>query len=365
MQQELLQFKLQEAWTLVDLPYGKRDKQLDGLPTQKKKYDVSFHTKKVFANMKIIGQGFSEHASGNIAKTQTKATSIEPSSQGTSSGDSLMREDTMGNTSAHTRYERIVLDLEDELKGTKNAQQTKIYGLERRVKKLEKKHRLRTHKLKRLYKVSLTARLISSSDDETLDKKDTSKHGRMNEIDADEDISLVSTYDNVIQDEGIEDIVATAIADVSTTKTIVTTTLTITTESTKINVKAKVDADYQLAERLQAEEQEQLTDAEKAKLFMEFMEKRRKFFAVKRTVEKRNKPPTKAQQRSIMSTYLKNMDGWKPRALKNKSFTETKELFNKAMKRIYNFIDFRTELVEVSTKKDEAKTAQESSSKRA
>nr|GEU28914.1 hypothetical protein [Tanacetum cinerariifolium] len=35
------------------------DKQLDGLPTHKEKYDVSFHTKKVFANMKIIGKGFS------------------------------------------------------------------------------------------------------------------------------------------------------------------------------------------------------------------------------------------------------------------------------------------------------------------
>nr|GFA30475.1 hypothetical protein [Tanacetum cinerariifolium] len=107
-----------------------------------------------------------------------------------------------------------------------------------------------------------------------------------------------------------------------------------------------VDADYQLAERLQAKEQEQLTDAEKAKLFTEFMKKRRKFFAVKRTAEKKNKPPTKAQQRSIMSTYLKNMDGWKPRALKNKSFAEIKELFNKAMIRINKFIDFRNKLVE-------------------
>nr|GEV46737.1 hypothetical protein [Tanacetum cinerariifolium] len=35
------------------------------------------------------------------------------------------------------------------------------------------------------------------------------------------------------------------------------------------------------------------------------------------------------------------------------------------MKRINNFIDFRIELVEVSTKKDKAETAQESSSKRA
>nr|GEW48745.1 hypothetical protein [Tanacetum cinerariifolium] len=56
---------------------------------------------------------------------------------------------------------------------------------------------------------------------------------------------------------------------------------------------AKVNADYQLAEILQAEEQEQLTDAEKEKLFMELLEKRRKFFAAKRTKEKRNRPPTK------------------------------------------------------------------------
>nr|GEY56342.1 hypothetical protein [Tanacetum cinerariifolium] len=99
------------------------------------------------------------------------------------------------------------------------------------------------------------------------------------------------------------------------------------------DIQAKVDADYQLAERLHAEEQEHLTDAEKAKLFMEFMEKRRKLFTAKRTAEKRNKPPTKAQQRSIMSTYLKNIDGWKTRALKNKSFADIQDLFNKAMKR--------------------------------
>nr|GEV93096.1 hypothetical protein [Tanacetum cinerariifolium] len=42
------------------------------------------------------------------------------------------------------------------------------------------------------------------------------------------------------------------------------------------DIQANVDADYELAERLQPEEQEQLTDAKKAKLFMEFMEKRKK-----------------------------------------------------------------------------------------
>ncbi|GJS20950.1 hypothetical protein Tco_0449582 [Tanacetum coccineum] len=39
----------------------------------------------------------------------------------------------------------------------------------------------------------------------------------------------------------------------------------------------------------------------------------------------------KAQQRSIMCTYLKKMEGWKPKSLKNKSFANIQELFNKAM----------------------------------
>nr|GEY10719.1 hypothetical protein [Tanacetum cinerariifolium] len=52
------------------------------------------------------------------------------------------------------------------------------------------------------------------------------------------------------------------------------------------DIQAKVDADYELAQRLHAEEQEQLTDAEKAKLFMEFMKKRIKSFASKRAEER-------------------------------------------------------------------------------
>nr|GFD32169.1 hypothetical protein [Tanacetum cinerariifolium] len=59
-------------------------------------------------------------------------------------------------------------------------------------------------------------------------------------------------------------------------------------------VQAKIDADMELAQRLQTEEQEQLTDAKKARMFMEFLEKRRRFFARKREIKKRNRPPTKA-----------------------------------------------------------------------
>ncbi|GJW21122.1 retrovirus-related pol polyprotein from transposon TNT 1-94 [Tanacetum coccineum] len=74
------------------------------------------------------------------------------------------------------------------------------------------------------------------------------------------------------------------------------------------DIQAKVDASYQLAERLQAKEQEQFTIKEKAILFKELLEQRRKHFVAKRAEEKRNKPPTKTQQKKTMITYLKNME---------------------------------------------------------
>ncbi|GKA06219.1 hypothetical protein Tco_0685443 [Tanacetum coccineum] len=131
------------------------------------------------------------------------------------------------------------------------------------------------------------------------------------------------------------------------------------------DVQVKSEADYQLAQRLQAQEQEELSNEEKARLFVQFLEQRRKHFEAKRAIEKRNRPPTRAQQRSIMCTYLKNMEGWKPKSLKNKSFANIQELFDKAMKRLNTFIDYRIELVEESSKKVEAEIAHESSLKRA
>nr|GEU91193.1 zf-BED domain-containing protein [Tanacetum cinerariifolium] len=81
----------------------------------------------------------------------------------------------------------MVLDLET----TKTTQAIEIKSLKRRVKKLEKKRRSRTYKLKWLYKVGLTAR-VDSSDEESLGE-DASKQGRIiDEIDADEGITLVN-----------------------------------------------------------------------------------------------------------------------------------------------------------------------------
>ncbi|GKC91602.1 hypothetical protein Tco_1152251 [Tanacetum coccineum] len=58
------------------------------------------------------------------------------------------------------------------------------------------------------------------------------------------------------------------------------------------------------------------------------------------------------------------MEEWKLKDLKRKSFENIQELFDKAMKRVNTFVDYKTELVEGSSKKAKAEIAQESSSKR-
>ncbi|GKD87030.1 hypothetical protein Tco_1358184, partial [Tanacetum coccineum] len=130
------------------------------------------------------------------------------------------------------------------------------------------------------------------------------------------------------------------------------------------NVQAMIDVDYQMAQKIQVEEQEKLSIKEKSKLFVQLLEARKKHFAVMRAQEKRNKAPTKAQKRNRMSTYLKNMAGYKHNQLKNKSFDDIQKLFDKAIKRVNTFVDMDTELVKGREVRAEAEIAQESSSKR-
>ncbi|GJT24770.1 hypothetical protein Tco_0894707, partial [Tanacetum coccineum] len=60
------------------------------------------------------------------------------------------------------------------------------------------------------------------------------------------------------------------------------------------NVQAMINNDYQMAQQMQAEEQEKLSIEEKSKLFVQLLEARKKHFAAMRAQEMRNKPPTKA-----------------------------------------------------------------------
>nr|GEZ22793.1 hypothetical protein [Tanacetum cinerariifolium] len=286
------------------------------------------------------------------------------------------------------RAATIASSLEVEQPVTKTTQALEITSLKRRVKKLKKKQRSRTHKLKRLYKVGLIARVDYSKDDQSLGK-DASKQGRkIYDTDVDEDITLVNDQDDAemfdvndlhgeevfvekkLADKEVNDEVQKVVEDINTAKLIVdaaqvsatgeanaasiattvsaaatittdeitlaqalvkiktskpkakgiilqepsksTTTTTTKTiysknsqdkgkaimieEPVKLkkkdqirldeeaalklqaewdDIQAKIDADYQMAERLQAEEQQELTDAKKTTLFMQLLEKRR------------------------------------------------------------------------------------------
>ncbi|GJQ99534.1 hypothetical protein Tco_0522519 [Tanacetum coccineum] len=271
------------------------------------------------------------------------------------------------------------------------------------------------------------------------DQEDASKQGReIHDMDADKDITLENVHDAKMFDvndlDGDEVVVESEVTDKADEKRNIVEEAVDVTDAVTIpvnrlarkkaqqveeaniawdEIQAKIDADYQLVERLQAQEQQELTieekstlfvqllekrkkhfaakraeekrnrpstraqqrsasqeqeelsDVEKATLFVQLLEKRRKHFAAKRAEEKRNRPPTKAQQRSFMCTYLKNMEGWKPKDLNNKSFANIQDLFDKPMKRVNTFVDMDTELVKESSKKTEVEIVQESSSKRA
>ncbi|GKD58656.1 hypothetical protein Tco_1296165 [Tanacetum coccineum] len=152
------------------------NQQVGVMLNHKKIYVTPSHTKKVFRNIKMEGKGFSgrvtplfptmmvqalkEMGEGSASPTnphhtpiiKSKETFNEPNPQGTGSGSGPWRQDTMEDIIAQTRK-------------LKAAQAHEITRLKLRVKKLEKKGGLRTHKLKRLYKIGRSARVISSDDD--------------------------------------------------------------------------------------------------------------------------------------------------------------------------------------------------------
>ncbi|GJU05879.1 hypothetical protein Tco_1122309 [Tanacetum coccineum] len=61
--------------------------------------------------------------------------------------------------------------------------------------------------------------------------------------------------------------------------------------------------------------------------------------------EKKRMPPTKAQKRNQMSTYLKNMSGYKHNQLKNKSYEEIEKMFDMKIRRVNSFIPMNSKVV--------------------
>ncbi|GKB26152.1 reverse transcriptase domain-containing protein [Tanacetum coccineum] len=108
---------------------------------------------------------------------------------------------------------------------TKTTQVLEIDSLKRRVKKLEKKKRSRTHELKRLYSVGLSTKVISSDDEGLGDQEDASKQGKkIADIDAD------------VEEVEVEKVVS--IAEVTTNSATTTTVDELTLAQTLIEIRA-------------------------------------------------------------------------------------------------------------------------------
>nr|GEV63579.1 hypothetical protein [Tanacetum cinerariifolium] len=131
----------------------------------------------------VVDEAINKEMDDSLERADTTATGLD-AEQG--------REDSLKVTELmelYTKLQQRVLDLET----TKTTQALEIDSLKRRVKKLEGRKRSRTHGLKRLYKVNLSAR-VKSSEDEGLGEEDASKQGRITDIDANEDIYLVNVH---------------------------------------------------------------------------------------------------------------------------------------------------------------------------
>nr|GEX03711.1 hypothetical protein [Tanacetum cinerariifolium] len=338
--------------------------------------------------------------SGNITKTQSKATPNESSSLETNSGGGPKYQETIGDTNAQTRKpkrkdtqvpqpngptesvtdEAVHKELGDslvraattsssleaehdsgggprcqetiwdttaqtrvlDLEKIKTTQRIEIDSLKRRVKMLEKKNRSRTHKLKRLYKVGLSPRVESSRDEESLGE-DASKQGRrIDVINADDEITMVNDADNEmfdVDDLGGEEVKGIVIQEPG--KSITTTTIS----SKQSHDKGK---GIMIEEPVKPKKKDQIGLNEEA---------------AKRGEEKRNKPPTQAQKRKIMCNYLKNMEGYKLKDLKLNEFDKIQEMFDIAFKRVKTFKEFRLVLVEIKEKRTGEELIQESKMK--
>ncbi|GJT36840.1 hypothetical protein Tco_0936705 [Tanacetum coccineum] len=232
-----------------------------------------------------------------------------------------------------------------------------------KVKKLEKKGGSRTHKLKRLYKVGRSARIVSSDEASLSDQEDASKQGRkFHDIDVDEDITLENVHDDddimfdmsdlageevFFAEQGVSDnkkdyAAQVNTAAVSTASTILVSAATITEDEITL---AQALAKLKSAKPIAA-----ASIRTKAKGLVIHEE------------EQATTPIVSSQQQSQVKVQEKGkgiLDG-KPKRLKSKSFANIQELFDKAFKRVNTFVDFRTELVKGTEMEESSKKAEES-----
>ncbi|GJW26799.1 hypothetical protein Tco_0040610 [Tanacetum coccineum] len=279
-----------------------------------------------------------------------------------------------------------VLDLET----TKTTQANEIASLKRRVKKLKWRNKSRTHRLKRMYRVGLSRR-VESSKDKGLGEEDASKQGRIADIDANKDIYLVNVHTdedmfgvndldgdevivnnvdvvktaeetrNVVEEVTVviekaklvsdaKETVNAAATTVSTASTILVSAATTTTTTTAIITDVEDKGKGIIIEEPVVEQVKPMKRLEQIRLDEELA-----FKLQAKEEEEERLVREKSHQTEEANIVWDDVQAKtkKPKNLKNKSFANIQELFDKAMKRANTFVDYRTELVEESSKKAE------------
>ncbi|GJV81595.1 hypothetical protein Tco_1517465 [Tanacetum coccineum] len=305
------------------------DKQVEGMSKHKKIYVTPSHTKKFFANTKRHVKEFLKKKPRKSKKQDTQDSQpsgpTEPmanetknmESVPTPSNDPLLngeeRQKLNELMELYTNLSQRVLDLEN----TKTSQAAEITKLKERVKKLERKNNSRTPGLKRLRKV---------------DEQEVEVEKVVSTAEVTTASATITTVDELTLAQTLIEIKATKPKAVTTAATTTTTAVTrpkargvVVQEPTELeeeerlarqkeedaniaewnNDQAMIDAYYELAARLQVQEQEELTIEERSKMFVELLDKRKKHFARLRAEEQRRKPPTKAHKRNMDTKLVK------------------------------------------------------------
>nr|GEX21476.1 hypothetical protein [Tanacetum cinerariifolium] len=295
------------------------DSQVEGMVKHQEIYVTPSHTKKFFTNMKRHGKDFS-HKITPLFETMM----VQP--QEDLGEDSEIPTDSRHTPTVTQPSTSSQLQQKQKFKKSKKGI-TEIPQPSYFTHDVADEHVITTSndpllssedrlKLTELMELCSSTRVESFEDAGLGNKEDASKQGRMiDDSDADEGVTLfdetqgrndqdmfdtISTAAITSQISMDEITLAKALTDIKTSKPkakgIVIQEPSETPTPTPIDSSQQPsknkDKDYELAVRLQEEERGELTNKEKSRLFVELMDKRKKYFAGLRAEKIRSKPPT-------------------------------------------------------------------------
>nr|GEU31171.1 ribonuclease H-like domain-containing protein [Tanacetum cinerariifolium] len=337
-------------------------KQVGDLSTHTTKYTSLALTQKVLANMRRVGKGFSEvetplFESMLVEQQVDEEGDTDKNVEEVNVGDAAEGDDsaTHGEVPTVAKEPSIPFPTPPTLAPQPSQDIPSTSQLKRRVKKLERRNKVRVLKLRRLQRVG-TAQRVETSDETVLD--DVSNQERMiAEMDQDTDVFLDD--DKEVDDEAKE--VADAVKYVKESSQDQGRRTESQAEIYKIDLdhankvlsmkedktepaevqedkgkrifveepkplkkKQQIELDKQYARELQAKINKNI-DWDEA--IDHVKRKAKEDPAVKRYQVLKRKPQTEAQARKNMMVYLKNVDGFKMDYFKGMSYDDIRPIF--------------------------------------